>query len=226
MQLTGQIWDYVIVFVSGVVVSFTPCVYPLIPVTASLIGALNTTGTRLRGFLIAVVYVLGMALTYSALATFAALSGQVFGQLQNNAWIYLLVGSTLLFFALVLLDVVPMPFLNLRFKGTLRPRNLGMVVVLGMLSGLAIGPCTAPVLGTVLLYIASRQNILHGVSLVFVFSYGVGASLILVGTFSGALAVLPKSGKWMTRVKQGCAVVLILVALTFLVRAGVMFFPS
>jgi len=97
---------------------------------------------------------------------------------------------------------------------------MGTVVLFGMASGFVIGPCTAPILGTLLLYVASKQNILHGVSLMFVFSYGVGASLILVGTFSGLVSNIPKSGVWLLRIKQFCGLILLIAAQFFLVKAG------
>lgn len=198
--------------------SFTPCVYPVMPITASFIGGFNASGSRWMGFLISIVYVFGMALTYCALAVFAALSGKVFGQVQNSPWIALLIGLILFFFALVMLEIIPLGTLGVNIQPRHKPRHLGMVIVFGMACGLAVGPCTAPVLGTLLVYVASQQNILHGVSLLFVFSYGVGASLILVGTFSGLLVRLPKSGTWLRRVKQICALVLLSAAAYFLFK--------
>jgi len=109
-------------------------------------------------------------------------------------------------------------------QSRIKTKNVWTVILFGVASGLMIGPCTAPVLGALLLYIASKQNILHGVSLMFVFSYGVGTSLILVGTFSGLLGSLPKSGKWMVRIKQFCGIVLLLAALYFLVQFAIRVF--
>ena len=220
MNLTGGIFDYFIVFWSGVLVSFTPCVYPVMPITASFIAGVNTTGTRWRGFAISLIYVLGLAVTYSVLAVFAALSGKVFGQIQNNPWIYFAVANVFVFFAFVMFDIIPLPALGLNIQSSIKLKNIWMVLVFGMVCGLIVGPCTAPVLGALLLYVASKQNILHGVSLLFVFAYGVGASLILVGTFSGLLSRLPKSGPWLVRVKQFCGIVLLIAAEYFFIHAG------
>ena len=220
MHLSGNIFDYIIVFWSGVLVSFTPCVYPLLPLTAGFIGGLNVQGTRLRGLSISLIYVFGVAITYCLLAVIAAFSGQVFGQMQNHPLIYLIVANVLLFFALVMLDVVPLPYLGMQFQSKIKLKSLWSVLVFGMASGLVIGPCTAPILGSLLLYVASKQNLLHGVSLMFVFAYGVGASLILVGTFSGLLASMPKSGVWLVWIKQLAGLILIIAAEVFLLRAG------
>src|SRR4051812_27806460 len=101
MELSGGITDYFIAFVSGVLVSFTPCVYPVMPLTASFIAGANTQGKRSHGLVISLIYVLGMALVYAALAVFAALSGRIFGQIQNTGPFYLIIGGLLIFFSLV-----------------------------------------------------------------------------------------------------------------------------
>jgi len=222
MQLHGNFFDYFIVFWAGVLVSFTPCVYPVMPLTASFIAGINTQGTKLMGFFISLIYVFGLALTYCAIAVFAALTGRMFGQIQNSPIIFIIVANVLLFFSLVMFDVIPLPNFGVNVHNKIKTKNIWTVILFGMASGLIIGSCTAPILGTLLLYISSKHNILHGVSLMFVFSYGVGASLILVGTFSGILGNLPKSGVWMVRVKQFCGLVLIVAAEYFLVKAGML----
>jgi thiol:disulfide interchange protein DsbD len=220
MNLSGGLLDYLIVFWAGVVVSFTPCVYPLIPITASIVTGINTEGSRWRGFVVSLVYVLGMAITYCALGILAALTGKLFGQLQNQPAVFLLVGSVLILFSLVLFDVIPLPALGINVQGKIKARSVGTVLLLGMSSGLIVGPCTAPVLGTLLLYVGSRQNILYGASLLFVFSYGLGVSLILVGTFSSLLSRLPKSGRWLLGIKRLCGAVLLIAGEYFFIKAG------
>ena len=220
MTLSGNWFDYVIAFSSGIVVSFTPCVYPVLPMTASFVAGFNTKGTKLMGFVVSLIYVLGMAITYCVLAVFAALTGKIFGQWQNNPIIYIFVANVLLFFAMVMSDLVPLPTFGAMIHNKIVSKKLWTVLLFGMAAGLVVGPCTAPVLGTLLLYVGQKQNIIHGISLLFVFSYGVGASLILVGTFSGILAVLPKSGIWLVRIKQFCGFVLIILAEYFLIKAG------
>jgi thiol:disulfide interchange protein DsbD len=168
--------------------------------------------------MISLVYVLGMALTYCALAVFAALSGKVFGQFQNLPAVHVIVALFLFVFALGLLDLITMPSIGFSFHEHIKTKNVWTVIVFGMASGLVIGPCTAPVLGTLLLYIASQQNIAYGVSLMFVFSYGVGASLILVGTFTGILANMPKSGPWLVAIKKLGGLVLLAGAMYFLIQ--------
>ena len=218
MQLSGNIFDYLIVFWAGVLVSFTPCVYPVLPLTAGFIAGINTTSSKRVGFIVSLIYVFGMAITYCALAVVASLTGQVFGQIQNNPITFLVIGVILLIFGLGMLDVISFPTLGFSFHGHIKTKNIWTVILFGMASGLVVGPCTAPILGWLLLYIASKKNLWHGVSLTFFFSYGVGASLIVVGTFSGLLAKLPKSGPWLSRVKQFCGIIILIGAAYFLIQ--------
>ena len=220
MNLSGNIFDYVIVFWGGVLVSFSPCVYPVMPITATIIAGLNTQGTKLRGFVLSPIYVLGVAMTYCALGAAAALTGKFFGKIQNTPLTFLMVGNVLIFFSLALFDVIPLPGLGINVQNKIKIKNLWTVILLGSASGLVIGPCTAPILGTLLLYVGSRQNIFYGVSLLFVFSYGVGASLILIGTFSSMLSSLPKSGPWLVWIKRICGIILLGIGEYFLIKAG------
>jgi len=218
MNFHGNIFDYFIAFGSGVVVSFTPCVYPLIPITVSVITGVNTKGSRLSGFFLSLIYVLGLAVTYSALGLVAALTGKLFGQIQNHPATYLVTGALLIFFGLVLLEVVNFPSLGIMVQQKVRPRNAAAIFVMGLASGLLVGPCTAPALGTLLWYASTKQNILHAMSLLFVFAYGVGTSLILVGTFGGLLSRMPRSGTWMVWIKKGCGVLLLVVGVYFWIK--------
>lgn len=224
MELQGNVIDYFLVFWAGVLVSFTPCVYPVMPITASFIAGMNTKGTKWMGFALSLIYVFGLALVYCALAVFAALTGKMFGQVQNNPWVFVGIANVFLFFGFVMFDLFELPGIGFHVQNKIKARNIWTVVLFGAASGLAVSACTAPVLGALLVYVGSKQNLLHGVSLMFVFAYGVGASLILVGTFSGLLANLPKSGKWLVGVKRFCGLVLIVAAEYFLVKAGTLLF--
>ncbi len=219
MELTGNISDFFLVFGWGLAVSLSPCIYPVLPLTAAFIADANINGSKLRGFLISLVYVLGMAIAYSVLAVLASLFGKAFGQLQNSTVAYFIIAAFLGFFSLVMFEVINMPFLGLSIKRGEKPTHILGVFYAGIVSGLVVGPCTGPGLGAILPLIFSKQNILYGVSLMFVFSYGVGFSLILVGTFSGIIPNLPKSGKWLITIKNVCAIILMMAAVYYLFKA-------
>src|SRR3989338_5316760 len=224
MHLSGNILDYFIAFWQGVLVSFTPCVYPLIPITVSFITGMNTKGSRLLGFVISVVYVLGLAVSYCTLAAVAVLTGKFFGKFQNNPIIFLVVANIFIFFALVMLDIIFLPTLGIDVRHKVRPRNLWAVFLFGVTSGLVVGPCSSPFLAGLLTMVSLKQNVIYGISLLFVFSYGVGFLLILVGTFSGILSVLPKSGPWLLGIKRFSALVLLVAAEYYLIKAGQLWF--
>ena len=121
MEISGGIVDYIGAFGAGVLVSFSPCVYPVMPLTASYIAGANAGGTRTRAFLISLVYVLGMAIVYTALAVGAALTGKIFGQIQSSAWLHLVVGILLIVLALMMFDKIPMPALGKGAAGKAKP---------------------------------------------------------------------------------------------------------
>jgi len=226
MHLSGNILDYFIVFGWGVMVSFTPCIYPVMPLTASYIGGLNTKGSKFFGFILSLLYVFGIALSYSALGVFAALSGKMFGAIQNSPVILMAAAIFFLFFSLVMFNIIPIPTIGASVQNKIKIKNVWSVILFGMVSGMVIGSCVSPVLGGILVYIASKQKILYGISLLFVFSYGMGTSLILVGTFSGFLSKIPKSGIWMVVIQRICGTILALAAIYYGYRAIDLFIMS
>ncbi len=205
-------------FIGGLLASLTPCVYPLIPVVATYIGS-KAVGKkdRLSLFWLSLSYVLGMGVVYSSLGMFAALTGTLFGRIATNPWSYFVVANVFILLGLNVLDVIPLPVISP--KNTSRPGVVGAFVV-GATSGLVTSPCTTPVLGAVLIFVAKTQNILWGAVLLFSFSLGMGLLLLIVGSFSGFLASLPKPGKWMQVVKMLFGLGLIAIGEYFLIKMG------
>lgn len=217
----GSALAYLAVFAGGVLISFTPCIYPVLPITVGYIGS-RSGGSRGRGFFLSVSYVLGMAIVYAALGSVAALSGRVFGQVAASPLANVLVGNVCILMALSLFDLFHLPTPSfLSGDGTGKDRGgIAGAFAVGAVSGLIVGPCTAPVLGALLLFVGTRQNVLFGASLLFVFALGMGMLLLLAGTFTGFLASLPRSGRWLEAVKKGFGIFLILVGEYFLIEAG------
>jgi thiol:disulfide interchange protein len=210
---------YLIVFAAGVLTSFTPCVYPMIPVTVTYIGGAQA-GSKKRAALRTLVYVLGIAIVYSALGAFAAMTKRFFGQIATNPWIYFAVGNVIILFGLSMLDAVIIPIPGILARGAKGGENYLGALVMGMASGLVAAPCTAPVLGTLLIYVGSSGSVPYGASLLFTFAFGLGFLLLILGTFAGALASLPKAGAWMVTVKKAFGLGMILVGEYFLIRMG------
>jgi cytochrome c-type biogenesis protein len=216
MIISGNILDFTSVFSAGVVVSLTPCVYPLIPVTTAAIAGANAHGRRRTAVVLSLLYVFGLAITYSGLAVFAAMTGKVFGVFHNTPVFYFIIAAIFLFFAMAMIDVIPLPTFQIFAPG--KPRSPWTVLVMGIASGFAIGPCTAPVLGALLVYVASKQNLFYGASLLFVFACGVGGTLILAGIFGGVIAGWPRSGMWMVWIKRAAGLVLFVFAGYYVLR--------
>ncbi len=215
MNLSGNPLDFLWAFFGGVLVSFTPCVYPLIPVTVSYIG-INSTQSRLKGLALSLVYVSGMALVYSMLGLFAALTGQLFGRVSSHPVTYIITGIVIIFFGLSMLDIFSLSLANLIKLPRIKSRGYWGVFLLGAVSGLIIGPCLTPALGAILTYIAAGKNILYGMLLLFCFAYGMGAVLILAGAFSGFLLGLPKSGEWLKIIKLTGGVIILALGIYFI----------
>ncbi|MFA4915217.1 MAG: cytochrome c biogenesis protein CcdA [Syntrophales bacterium] len=213
---------FLAVYLGGVLVGFTPCVYPVVPITIAYIGV-HGTGTKLKGFLLSLAYVLGMALMYTALGGIAALSGRLFGQIQTNPWTYFIVANICIFMGLSMLGVFVLPLRTPAFltkTQRAKTKSVWDSFLVGAASGLVMGPCTTPVLAVLLSYIAARQNVVLGMSFLFVFALGMGTLLIILGTFAGLLANIPKSGKWMVRVSHISGWILVAMGEYFLIRAG------
>ncbi|WP_457574481.1 cytochrome c biogenesis protein CcdA [Desulfolithobacter sp.] len=213
---------FVAAYAGGLLASLTPCVYPMIPITAGVVTNANVGGSRGRGFLLSLAYVLGMACTYAALGLFAAATGRFFGTVNTSPWTFFLVGNIILLLGLGMLDVFRVPTFAPRISTGIK--GAPGVFLIGMASGLIAGPCTAPVLGALLAYVATTGNLLLGASLLFTFSFGMGGLLLVVGTFSGLLASIPRSGTWMVVIKKVMGFFMIGLAEYFLIQAGRMFF--
>jgi thiol:disulfide interchange protein DsbD len=180
----------------------------------------------MKGFLLSLIYVIGMALTYTMLGAVAALTGKLFGQIQANPWTNIIMANIFILMGMAMLDVFALPATVPAFIARLQPRRqtkgfFGAFFV-GAASGLVMGPCTAPALAVLLGYAATRQNLISAMVLLFVFALGMGTLLILLGVFAGLMANLPKSGLWMARISHLCGWVMIGMGEYFLVQAGML----
>lgn len=171
---------------------------------------------------VSLLFVIGMAAVYAALGAFASLTGTLFGIWAASPWTYIVVGNVILVLALSMLDVFQLP--TPQFLTSWNPERKGKgyasALLIGAASGLVVGPCTAPALGAALAYVGAQGNVVFGTSVLFVFALGMGVLMIALGTFSGALAAMPRSGQWMVRIKKGFGVLMIVIAEYLLLEAG------
>lgn len=212
-----------LLFAAGLATSLTPCIYPMIPITAGILGGAGATGrSRQRTLLVTLTYVLGLALVYATLGLVAGLTGTLFGTISSNPWAYFTFGNLLLIAALAMLDVLPMnaPARVLAWANRLGSDSLGAVFLMGATSGLVAAPCGAPAFAAVLTWVAATQSAVWGFAYLFVFSLGMSAVLVAVGLSAGSLAALPRAGSWMLWVKRVSAVLMIVMAEYYFVKMG------
>jgi thiol:disulfide interchange protein DsbD len=213
-----------LLFGAGVLTSLTPCIYPMIPITVALVGGESAgSRSRWRPFALTISYAIGLALVYALLGLAAGLSGTLFGTVSTNPWLLFAMGNLLLLFALVMLDALPVPVPQSWLERASRvgaKGGVGGAFGMGAASGVVAAPCGAPVMAAVLTWVGSTRSATLGFVYLFVFSFGMTALLIVVGTFSGALARLPKAGAWMVWVKRLFALIMIGAAEYYFVSMG------
>lgn len=202
------------IFLGGVALSFTPCVYPVIPITIAYIGA-RSGGSRLKGFTLSLVFVLGLGLVYSTLGVVAAATGGVFGLSTQNPWVIGFVSVVFLIMGAGMMGAfeISLPSsVQTKLSSKKRSGYIGALFV-GGTTGLIAAPCVGPVLVALLGWVSSAGNLFLGFLYLFVFAMGLGMLFIVIGTFAGVLAALPKAGGWMEKVKVVFGVILIAAAL-------------
>jgi cytochrome c-type biogenesis protein len=212
-----------ILFGAGVLTSLTPCIYPMIPITAGLLGGAGAVGrSRRRTVLITTAYVLGLALLYALLGVIAGMSGTIFGTISANPWALFAIGNLLLIAGLAMLDLFPVaaPQRLLAWASKLGSDSIPAAFVLGATSGLVAAPCGAPAFAAVLTWVSTTQSAVLGFIYLFVFSIGMTTLLVVVGLTSGTLASLPKAGAWMIWIKRIGAVVMLAMAEYYFVKMG------
>ena len=212
----GSIVAFLLVFLGGFLTSFTPCVYPMIPITIAVIGA-QAGGGRLKGFTLSLFYVLGLATMFTALGVIAAKTGALFGSLAQHPVTLAVIGAIFFFMGLSMLGfyTVRVPSsVQTKLQGKRRSGFLGAYLT-GVVAGVVVSPCVSPLLVVILTWVAKTGSLALGVGLLFSFALGLGVLFILIGTFSGVLKSLPKSGGWMEVVEHAFGILLVGLALFF-----------
>ncbi|MEW6676766.1 MAG: protein-disulfide reductase DsbD [Pseudomonadota bacterium] len=214
----GNFWVIIASFFGfGLLLSLTPCVFPMIPILSGIIVGRGTGMTKAKGFSLSLAYVLGMALTYAIIGIIAGLSGTLISNALQNPWA-LSIGAGIF----VALALSMFGFYELQMPSFLQSRlteasnkvpggRFGGVFAMGALSALIVGPCVAAPLAGALLYISQTGDVVLGGVSLFSLAMGMGVPLLLVGLSAGAL--LPKAGGWMEAVKKFFGVALLAVAI-------------
>lgn len=215
VALGKSVWlAFLVAFLAGILTSLTPCVYPVIPITLRVLGA-SQAERRIEAFSLAFVYVLGMAAVYTGLGVVAAATGGLFGAWLQSQWVVatlVVIFIAMGFSMLGAFDIALPSGLATRLSNV-QGRGYPGAFLAGTVSGVVVGPCSAPVLLSLLGYIAESGNVGLGSALMFTYAMGMGVLFLVIGTFA---ASLPRSGGWMDSIKGVLALMIFGVALWYM----------
>lgn len=222
LQQGNMLVNILLFFGAGLLLAITPCVFPMIPILSGIIVGQEKTVTPTRGFLLSLVYVIAMALTYAIVGVIAAMADMNLQAAAQNVWVISV--FCLVFVALALsmfgFYEIQMPsFIQnklVKISNSQQGGTLSGVAIMGSVSAIIVGPCVAPPLIGALAYINQTGNELLGGLALFAMGLGMGAPLLIIGASAGSL--LPKAGSWMDTVKQVFGVALLALAIWFIAR--------
>ncbi|MEW5924789.1 MAG: cytochrome c biogenesis protein CcdA [Candidatus Zixiibacteriota bacterium] len=214
-------WGYFLAlglaFITGLLLSFSPCTYPMIPITVSIFaGQDRSLG---RGFILSLFYVGSMAVMYGIMGLIVSLVGGVFGAWLASPAVVIGIAVVFVIFALSMFGLyeLQVPYsLRQKLGAKQTGGGVGGSIVLGIVAALVVSPCVGPFVAGILLYIATYGSPIFGFITLFIFAVGLGTLYILIGTFSSAISALPGAGTWMETVKGFFGFVLLFMALYFL----------
>ena len=200
--------NYLSYFLLGIGLNLTPCVYPMLTITLSLFRG-SEEGSRWQSFCRAFLYVSGIVVTYTALGVTAAFTGQFFGGLLQNFWVLLLVGCFIFALSLSMFGfyTFQLPSWLVPQQGASRRSFLGLFLA-GAMVGLIAAPCVGPVVLSLLVHIGQEKNVTFGAVSFFLLALGLGTPYMVLGTFTGLLRKLPRSGAWLIWFERALGVVL------------------
>lgn len=216
LKKSGLFLSLLFIFLAGLALNLTPCVYPLIPITIGYFGG-QAEGKTSRLFLLGLLYMLGMAITYSVIGVVTSLSGAIFGTLLQNP--YIIFGIALLFIALALSQFgvyeFKLPDALVMKAGGARGGAYG-AFFMGLTMGIVAAPCIGPFVLGLVTYVAAKGDPYNGFLMFFVLALGLGFPYLLLAVFSGKIKNLPRAGVWMEGVKHIFGFLLIGLAFYFL----------
>jgi len=214
-------WGYLIAlglaFLTGLLLSFSPCTYPMIPITVSVFAGQGRSVAR--GFVLSLFYVGSMAVVYGIMGLIVSLIGGVFGAWLASPPVVIGIAVVFVVFSLSMFGLYELQIpASIRNKLGTKQTKGGIVgsIILGIIAALVVSPCVGPFVAGILLYIATYGSPIFGFITLFFFAIGLGTLYIIIGTFSSAINALPGAGTWMETVKKFFGFVLLLMALYFL----------
>ena len=213
---SGGLGWFLALFLGGLLLNLTPCVFPMLGVTVSIFGARRAEPLP-KVILAAVLYVLGIAAMYTALGVVAALTGGLFGAALQSPWVNVGLGVLLMGLSLGMFGLFEMqaPTWVLDRLGGANTASLAGVFLSGLGVGIIAAPCVGPFIVAVLALIAQKQSVAFGVQTMFTIAVGLGFPYLLLATFSNLLQALPRQGAWMVWIKKVFGVILATIGLSY-----------
>lgn len=205
-------------FLGGVLVGFSPCIYPVIPIFISMVVKASREDNKKRKLFV-VLYVLGLSLSFAGLGMFSAVIGRILGFLFNYAATFIVLGNIFILLGLWNLGVIKIPY-GMK-PVTPAPKALGFFIM-GVVSAFFVTPCMVPVLGAVLLMVSIRQDVLFGSFALVFFAMGLSFPLLVVGLCSSLVNKLPRSGRWLSLTGKLVGIVFLVISQLFFIKAGVL----
>ncbi|MCK6606565.1 MAG: thioredoxin fold domain-containing protein [Ignavibacteriaceae bacterium] len=216
LEQSGLFLGLLLVFLGGLALNLTPCVYPLIPITIGYFGG-QAEGKTGKLALMGLFYVLGIALTYSVIGVVTAMSGGIFGALLQEWYVLLIIAGVLVTLSLSMFGLYEfkMPDKLVMATGSAKQGYYG-AFFMGLTLGIVAAPCIGPFVLGLVTYVAAKQDVLTGFLMFFFMALGLGFPYFILAIFSGKIKNLPRSGVWMVAVKHIFGFVLLGMALYFL----------
>ena len=212
----GLFITFFLIFLGGLALNLTPCVYPIIPITVGYFGG-QAEGRKGGIIAHAILYVLGMAVTYSALGVIAAMTGSLFGAALQNPIMLIAIALVMIALALSMFDLYEfrLPSFLTNLAGGSKKGYLG-TIFMGLTVGLVAAPCIGPFILGLLTYVGEKGDVFLGFLMFFVLALGLGIPFVFLAVFSGSINKLPRSGSWMVWVRTIFGFILVAMAIYFL----------
>lgn len=213
----GYILAFVAMYILGMGLTLTPCVYPIIPITIGFFGA-QSGGRWTRQLLVAGVFGVGIAISYAAVGTAAAFSGSIMGAALQNMWVLVALATLCIIMGLNAFGAfelrLPGWFMNLAGGGS--RKGIVGAAVMGLTMGIASAPCLAAFIISLLAFVGQKGDPILGFSMFLMLGLGLATPFVALGTFSGMVHKIPKSGEWLVYAKKVMGSLLFAAALYFL----------
>lgn len=216
LESSGLLLSILFVFLGGLALNLTPCVYPLIPITIGYFGG-QSEGKTSKLFVLGILYVLGMALTYSIVGVVTAMSGAIFGTLLQNPIVIIIISAIFVVLALSMFGLyeIKAPDSLVAKAGGARTGIFG-AFFMGLTMGVVAAPCIGPFVLGLVTYVAAKGDVLYGFIMFFFLAVGLGVPYLLLAIFSGRIKSLPRAGFWMEGVRNIFGFILIGMAIYFI----------